>query len=80
MTPEVKTKFTETLRSDPYEFSGDKGGEIVRRDGVKLVFGEGSWVCYRLSATKPVVRVYSEARSEYGLRKLSAAAKSWIFD
>jgi hypothetical protein len=26
------------------------------------------------------VRVYSEARSEDGLEKLSAAAKQWIFE
>jgi phosphoglucomutase len=47
---------------------------------LKLVFGDGSWVCYRLSGTEPVVRVYTEARSEQGAEKLRAAAKSWIFD
>jgi phosphoglucomutase len=49
-------------------------------DGLKLVFDDGSWVCYRLSGTEPVVRVYSEARSEQSLEKLSAAAKQWIFE
>ena len=39
-----------------------------------------SWVCYRLSGTELVVRVYSEARSQGDLVKLSAAAKAWIFD
>ena len=80
LTPEVKTKFTEKLRSDPSEFCGHSVGEVVRTDGLKLVFDDGSWVCYRLSGTEPVVRVYTEARSERGLEKLSAAAKSWIFD
>jgi len=47
---------------------------------MKLVFADGSWVCYRLSGTEPVVRVYSEATSEAGLEKLSAAAKKWIFE
>jgi phosphoglucomutase len=37
-------------------------------------------VCYRLSGTGPVVRVYSEAASAEELGKLSAAAKQWIFD
>jgi phosphoglucomutase len=46
----------------------------------KLLFEDSSWVCYRLSGTEPVVRVYSEARSERGLEKLSTAAKKWIFD
>ncbi|MFZ0817251.1 MAG: phosphoglucomutase/phosphomannomutase family protein, partial [Candidatus Sulfotelmatobacter sp.] len=80
LTPEVKDKFTEKLRSDPREFSGRKVSEAVRTDGLKLIFEDGSWVCYRLSGTEPVVRVYSEARSENDLQKLSAAAKQWIFE
>jgi len=80
LTPEVQQKFTEKSRSDPREFSGRKVSEVVRTDGLKLVFEDGSWVCYRLSGTEPVVRVYSEARDEAGLEKLSAAAKQWIFE
>src|SRR5205809_4804263 len=80
LTPEVKDKFTEKLRLDPHSFFGYKVSEIVRTDGMKLVFADGSWVCYRLSGTEPVVRVYSEATSEAGLEKLSAAAKKWIFE
>jgi phosphoglucomutase len=80
LTPEVKQKFTEKLRSDPSEFDGTKVAKAVRTDGLKLVLADGSWVCYRLSGTEPVVRVYSEARSREDLAKLSAAAKSWIFD
>ncbi len=52
---------------------------MVRTDGLKLVLEDGSWVCYRLSGTEPVVRVYSEARTESDLEKLSAAAKQWVF-
>jgi alpha-D-glucose phosphate-specific phosphoglucomutase len=80
LTPEVKAKFTEKLKSDPREFCGHPVSEVVRTDGLKLVFSDGSWVCYRLSGTEPVVRVYTEARSERGLEKLSTAAKSWIFE
>jgi phosphoglucomutase len=80
LTPEVKAKFTEKLKSDPHEFLGHKVSEVVRKDGLKLVLNDGSWVCYRLSGTEPVVRVYSEARTEEGLKKLSAAAKNWIFE
>ncbi|MGA8213919.1 MAG: hypothetical protein WB799_10005 [Candidatus Sulfotelmatobacter sp.] len=68
------------LRSDPLEFCGRGIGEVVRTDGLKLIFEDGSWVCYRLSGTEPVVRVYSEARSEEGLEILSRAAKQWIFE
>jgi phosphoglucomutase len=80
LTPEVQAKFTEKLRSDPKEFSGRKISQVVRTDGLKLVFDDLSWVCYRLSGTEPVVRVYSEARDEPGLDRLSAAAKQWIFE
>src|SRR5271169_1143306 len=80
LTPEVKQKFTDKLRRDPSEFHGIKVASVVRTDGLKLVLADGSWVCYRLSGTEPVVRVYSEARSREDLAKLSVAAKAWIFD
>ena len=80
LTPEVKEKFTEKIRSDPREFSGSAVSQVVRTDGLKLLFEDRSWVCYRLSGTEPVVRVYSEARSEPDLVKLSGAAKQWIFE
>jgi phosphomannomutase len=34
---------------------------LVRKDGLKLVLDNRSWICYRVSGTEPVVRVYSEA-------------------
>ena len=80
LTPEVKEKFTEKLRRDPKEFCGHDVSQAVRIDGLKLVFSDGSWACYRLSGTEPVVRVYAEARSAKGLEKLSTAAKQWIFE
>jgi alpha-D-glucose phosphate-specific phosphoglucomutase len=80
LTREAMAKFTEKLRPDPQNFCGHRVSEVVRKDGLKLVLADGSWVCYRLSGTEPVVRVYSEASSEQELRKLSAAAKQWIFD
>jgi alpha-D-glucose phosphate-specific phosphoglucomutase len=80
LTPEVKGKFTGKLQLEPREFFGRKVREVVRTDGLKLVFEDGSWVCYRLSGTEPVVRVYSEAGSREGLQQLSADAKQWIFE
>jgi phosphoglucomutase len=80
LTPQVKEKSTEKLRSDPQESCGRGVSEAVRKDGLKLVFEDGSWVRYRLSGTEPLVRVYSEARSEQGLERLSEAARRWIFE
>ena len=80
LTPDVKAKFTEKLGQNPRDFFGRKVKEVVRTDGLKLICDNGSWVCYRLSGTEPVVRVYSEAGSNEELMKLSAAAKQWIFE
>ena len=66
--------FTEKLKADPAELSGRKVAQVVRTDGLKLILADGSWVCYRLSGTEPVVRAYTEARSEQDSEALKAAA------
>ena len=78
LTPEVKEKFTKKVTVDPTDFSGRKVAKVVRTDGLKLILADGSWVAYRLSGTEPVVRVYTEARSENDSAKLSEAAKQWV--
>jgi phosphomannomutase len=80
LTPDVQQKFTTKLGVSPGEFYGRKVTDANRKDGLKLVFEDGSWVCYRLSGTEPVVRVYTEARNEEELKELSTAAKQWIFE
>ncbi len=78
LTPEVKAKFTEKLKTDPRELSGRKVKQIVRTDGLKLILEDGSWVCYRLSGTEPVVRAYTEARSEKDMEALRTAAEQFV--
>jgi phosphoglucomutase len=78
LTPEMKAKFTSKTEKSPSEMFGRRVKEVVRTDGFKAVFDDGSWVCYRLSGTEPVARVYSESRSETDLQKLSASAKQWL--
>jgi len=78
LTEDVKAKLTSKLREEPHEFGGRKVAELVRTDGLKLVLEDGSWVCFRLSGTEPVVRIYSEGRSTEDVQKLSAAAKDWV--
>lgn len=79
LTNEVKEQFTRKLSADPAEISGRKVKQVVRTDGLKLVFEDGSWICFRLSGTEPVARAYLEARSEEDLKKLVVAANDWIF-
>ena len=80
LTPEVKEKFTQKVKGDPTELGGRKVTSIVRTDGLKLILDDGSWVCYRLSGTEPVVRVYTEVRKEEDSAALSEAAKAWVLE
>lgn len=80
LTPEVKEKFTEKVKGDPAELGGRKVSSIVRTDGLKLILDDGSWVCYRLSGTEPVVRVYTEVRNEADSAAFSKAAKDWVME
>lgn len=78
LTPEVKAAFIEKLKANPAELSGRKVIKVVRTDGLKLILDDGSWVCYRLSGTEPVVRAYVEARSEQDMETLRAAAEKFV--
>lgn len=78
LTPEVKAAFTEKLKADPTELGGRKVTQVVRTDGLKLILEDGSWVCYRLSGTEPVVRAYTETRSERDAETLKAAAERFV--
>jgi alpha-D-glucose phosphate-specific phosphoglucomutase len=78
LTDEQKAKFTEKLKADPTELSGRKVASVVRTDGLKLILDDGSWVCYRLSGTEPVVRAYTEARNEADMENLKAAAEKFV--
>jgi hypothetical protein len=72
LTPEVKTKFTEKLKSDPRQFCGQEVSAVVRKDGLKLVFRDGPATGNQ--KREPVVRVHREARSQRELEKLRIPA------
>jgi alpha-D-glucose phosphate-specific phosphoglucomutase len=78
LTPEAKAAFTEKLKADPKELSGRKVVQVVRTDGLKLILEDGSWVCYRLSGTEPVVRAYTETRREQDKDALKVAAEKFV--
>lgn len=80
LTPAVKEKFVEKIKEDPTRLGGHAVSKIVRTDGLKLILEDGSWVCYRLSGTEPVVRVYSEARKRDQMEPLGGAAKRWVLE
>ena len=63
---------------------GALGREVVdvqlaeRIDGLKLLFGDGSWVLMRPSGTEPVVRYYAESTSKADLDTLLEYGRQWI--
>jgi phosphoglucomutase len=80
LTAEQKAAFTKKLQADPTELNGRKVTGIVRTDGLKLILDDGSWVCYRLSGTEPVVRAYTEARNEKDMQALRVAAEKFVLN
>ena len=78
LTPERKAAFTEELKKDPIELGGRKVTSVVRTDGLKLILDDGSWVCFRLSGTEPVVRAYTEVRNEKDMVALRSAAEKFV--
>jgi alpha-D-glucose phosphate-specific phosphoglucomutase len=78
LTQEQKAAFTKKLQADPAELGGRKVTSVVRTDGLKLILEDGSWVCYRLSGTEPVVRAYTEARNQQDMEALRSAAEKFV--
>ena len=52
--------------------------EINRKDGLKMIFSDGSWILLRLSGTEPVARVYVEAPNDDKLKELSDLAQQFV--
>ncbi|HLL16584.1 MAG TPA: phosphoglucomutase/phosphomannomutase family protein [Pyrinomonadaceae bacterium] len=54
----------ETLSvSPPEQVAGHTVHGFSHMDGMKLIFGDESWLLFRQSGTEPVLRIYSEATS-----------------
>ena len=78
LDPAVSTRVKAKIASDVTEFHGRRVVEQNRVDGLKLIFGDGSWVLMRPSGTEPVVRFYGESTSTSDLDKLMDYGRQWI--
>ncbi len=69
--------------------SGEKPADLARHkverllaldtgDGVKFFLDDGSWLLIRLSGTEPLVRVYTETRSESEVKPLLDAGERMV--
>ena len=64
----------------PEEVAGKTTREIDRRDGVKVIFDDDSWLMMRPSGTEPLVRIYAEAPTKEDVNALLAAATEVVAD
>jgi phosphoglucomutase len=78
LDPAISTRVKQKIASDVTEFHGRRVVEQNRVDGLKLLFGDGSWVLMRPSGTEPVVRFYAESTSTSDLDKLLEYGRQWI--
>jgi phosphoglucomutase len=78
LDPAISARVKAKVASDVHEFHGRRVVEQNRIDGLKLLFGDGSWVLMRPSGTEPVVRFYAESTSQADLDKLLEYGKQWI--
>ncbi len=58
------------IKNPPARLLGSPLAEIKSYDGVKFIAQNGSWLMLRGSGTEPILRIYAEASSEEGARKL----------
>ena len=78
LDPAISARVKQKISSDVKEFHGRQVVQQNRVDGLKLLFGDGSWVLMRPSGTEPVVRFYAESTSNADLDKLLEFGKQWI--
>ncbi len=77
---DVKSKTLERLKNNFSTFLGRRVASLDRTDGLKLEFGDGSWVLLRLSGTEPLLRVYTEAATQEAAARLASQTQGWVMD
>jgi len=62
----------------PVVIKSEKVKEVVKIDGFKYIFEDGSWLMIRPSGTEAVVRVYAESSNEKRLQDLLIIGKKVV--
>ncbi|MDX2129757.1 MAG: phosphoglucomutase/phosphomannomutase family protein [Chloroherpetonaceae bacterium] len=79
LTEEKKNTLLAKLQSQtPESLSGIKVQRVDKRDGVKMICEDESWLLVRFSGTEPVVRLYAESRTDERTKMILDEAKSWM--
>ena len=78
LSPELEAALPGKLQNPPEQIGGRTISQIIRIDGNKYLFEDGSWMLFRKSGTEPVVRLYGEAGNEDSLNDLLKAGEAFI--
>ncbi len=78
LSAELEANLPAKMENPPAEIGGKSITEVIRIDGNKFLFADGSWMLFRKSGTEPVVRLYAEASSDEALQQLIAAGEEFI--
>ncbi len=74
----VRVSLDNVLNSPPQSLADSEVVNVNRLDGCKLILADGSWFLLRPSGTEPIVRCYSEAKSEERLSQIAQAGKALL--
>jgi phosphomannomutase len=64
------------LNNQPDRIGGESVTEVTKKDGVKYILADDSWLLIRPSGTEPVLRVYAEGRSDEMVQSLLGYGKT----
>ncbi|HTS02342.1 MAG TPA: phosphoglucomutase/phosphomannomutase family protein, partial [Thermoanaerobaculia bacterium] len=78
LDPKLAEAMKKRLAESPDTFAGLKVQSIDRKDGQKLLLGDGRWILFRASGTEPVVRIYAESADKRETNRLLEAAKEYV--
>jgi len=78
LSPELEAVLPDKLQNPPQQIGGRDIVEIIRIDGNKFMFADGSWMLFRKSGTEPVVRLYGEAGTSSALAELIRCGEEFI--
>jgi len=74
----AKGRIEELKKNPPERVGSFVVKDVITIDGVKFVFGDGSWLLMRASGTEPLIRVYAESPNEERTRELLSAGEELV--
>ena len=80
LSSQLEEALPEKLERELTAFGDCEIERIIRIDGNKYLFKDGSWLLFRKSGTEPVVRLYAEAASVTALNHLIGLGRDFILE